>query len=245
MTYLFLHGFTGSPASFDPIAARLASSCRILRPFLSGHGPEGRIVPTFDAEVDRLAAFVRAEAASDLHVLGYSLGARVALGLALRAPELVRRLTLVGASAGIEDPEERHARATADDALAALLMSEGLEAFAGRWEAQPLFATQAELPEPIRAGRQRERRAHDPDALAAALAALSKGRMPSLWPRLSEIAVPVALVVGERDPKFRAEATRMAERLPRATVHVVGGAGHDVGLEQPDALAALLTDEAA
>lgn len=244
MTDLFLHGFTGSPASFDEIAARLPSSARILRPYLSGHGPEGRTVAGFDAEVDRLARFVRAEAASDLHVLGYSLGARLALGLALRAPELVRRLTLVGASAGIEDEAERHARAAADDALAALLMSEGLEAFAQRWEAQPLFASQAALPEAVRARRQRERRSHDPDALAAALAALSKGRMPPLWSRLPSVTVPVALVVGEHDPKFRAEAERMAARLPHARVHVVASAGHDVGLERPAELAALLGGDA-
>ena len=52
--------------------------------------------------------------------------------------------------------------------------------------------------------------------------------------------MPVELVVGERDEKFRAIAERMAERLPDARLHVVEGAGHAVHLERPDAVAELL-----
>ena len=61
--------------------------------------------------------------------------------------------------------------------------------------------------------------------------------MPPLWDRLGELAMPVTLVVGERDAKFRAIAERMAERLPDAEVVVVAGAGHAVALEDPEAVA--------
>ena len=48
--------------------------------------------------------------------------------------------------------------------------------------------------------------------------------------------MPVTLIAGERDAKFRAIAERMAAALPDATLHVVAGAGHAVQLEQPEAV---------
>jgi 2-succinyl-6-hydroxy-2,4-cyclohexadiene-1-carboxylate synthase len=72
--------------------------------------------------------------------------------------------------------------------------------------------------------------------LAAALRGLGTGVMPSLWDRLGELGVPVELVVGERDDKFRAIAGRMEAALADARLHVVPGAGHAVHLEAPEAV---------
>ncbi len=66
------------------------------------------------------------------------------------------------------------------------------------------------------------------------------GALPSLWERLGELALPVELIVGARDGKFRAIAAEMAARLPEAHLHVVPGAGHAVHLERPEAVAAVL-----
>lgn len=238
MTTLLLHGFTGSPASFDRLA--LPRHERVLRPALVGHASNTSVASGFREEVAKLAAYVRAEDAADLHVIGYSLGARLGLALTLEAPELVRRLTLIGGSAGIEDPDQRHARTIADDSMVALLRCQGIPAFLERWLAQPALSGQHALPAPLRADKFVERNSHDPHTLAAALAALSKGRMPSYWPRLGELTVPTTLIVGEHDPKFVAEAHAMAARIADAKVIVIEGAGHDVVLEQPDALSALL-----
>jgi 2-succinyl-6-hydroxy-2,4-cyclohexadiene-1-carboxylate synthase len=242
MSGLWLHGFTGSPAAFDAvISARpgLPSPCR---PALAGHGLAPAPVSSFEDEVSRLAGIADETGEGAQQLVGYSLGARFALALALARPRRVRALTLVGASAGIDDPSERRARAEADDRLAELLEQHGLPAFVARWQAQPLFASQARLPAPRRRAREAERLAHLPLALAAALRAFSKGRMPSLWPLLPELAQPVTLVVGALDGKFLGEAERMAARLPRARVVVVPRAGHDVALEQPAALAAVLDE---
>ena len=248
MTTLLLHGFTGSPASFDAIVAGLPRSERTLRPMISGHGIAPALATGFAGELSRIAAFLRAEDAAPeggIHVVGYSLGARLALGLALEHPTLVCRLTLIGPSAGIEAPEARHARTVADDALASMLRCQGLRPFLDHWEALPLFATQRRLPEPVRAARRAERESHDPDALAQALAGLSKGRMPSYASRLGELHVPVTLVAGELDLKFVEEARAMATRIRNAKVVVVPGAGHDVVLEEPSALLGLLNGESA
>lgn len=238
MTTLLLHGFTGSPASFDRLV--LPRHERLLRPALVGHASNTSVASGFREEVAKLAAYVRAEDAADLHVVGYSLGARLGLALSLEAPELVQRLTMIGGSAGIDDPAERQARRVADDSLAALLRCQGIRAFLERWLEQPALSGQHALPARLRADKFVERNSHDPDTLAAALAALSKGRMPSYWPRLGELKVPTTLIVGERDAKFVAEAHAMAARIADARVIVIQDAGHDVVLEQPEALSAHL-----
>ena len=64
--------------------------------------------------------------------------------------------------------------------------------------------------------------------------------MTPLWDRLGELAMPVTLVAGERDAKFREIAERMAAALPAARLEVVPGAGHAVQLERPEAVAAAI-----
>ena len=116
-----------------------------------------------------------------------------------------------------------------------------MEAFAREWAAQPLFADQ---PEAVAAAAHADRLRNTPEGLAAALRGLGTGVMEPLWDRLGELAMPVTLVAGERDEKFRAIAERMAAALPRAEVRVVPGAGHAVQLERPDVVAAAIGGDA-
>jgi pimeloyl-ACP methyl ester carboxylesterase len=105
------------------------------------------------------------------------------------------------------------------------------------WGAQPLFEG---MPRGVAELVDEDRRRNTAPGLAAALRGLGTGVMPSLWDRLGTLDVPVALVVGERDAKFRAIAERMETALPSASLHVVAGAGHAVHLEAPDAVVELL-----
>jgi 2-succinyl-6-hydroxy-2,4-cyclohexadiene-1-carboxylate synthase len=170
---------------------------------------------------------------------GYSMGGRIALSIALdpAARGRISRLILIGASPGIADPDERRARRTADDALADRIEGEGIEAFASTWSSLPLFADQ---PPDVAAAAHAGRLQQSPAGLAAALRGLGTGVMEPLWDRLPRLTIPVALVVGERDAKFRAISERMAELLPDATLRVVPGAGHAAQLEAPAAVADLL-----
>jgi 2-succinyl-6-hydroxy-2,4-cyclohexadiene-1-carboxylate synthase len=223
---LLLHGFTQTGASWDGVrralGGRYTDPARPLVPDL-GAGP-------WEAELDRLEAL-----APLWHVLaGYSMGGRLALALALRRPERVARLVLVSASPGLADASERAARRAADEALAERIEAVGCEAFAREWAAQPLFAGQsAEVAALAHADRLRRSAAEH----AAQLRGLGTGVMPPLWDRLGALAMPVTLVVGERDAKYRAIAERMAERLPDGEIVVVTGAGHAAALEAPEAVA--------
>ncbi|HTA05547.1 MAG TPA: alpha/beta fold hydrolase, partial [Solirubrobacteraceae bacterium] len=201
---------------------------------LPGHGESsshGRPI-SFEGCVEQVLA-----AAPKRFVLcGYSMGGRIALRAALAAPDRVQRLVLVSSTAGIEDAAARHGRSVADRELAERLESIPFEEFIERWRTQPLFADE---PPQVGALARDDHRRNRPEALAAALRGIGTGEMGSLWDRLGELTMPVQFVVGERDAKFRALATRMCTLVRHGEIDVVPG-GHVVPLESPDALARVL-----
>lgn len=226
---VLVHGFTQTRKSWGPIVEGLAKDRQVVAVDAPAHGLSSGYRVGLE-EGARLLGEVGNEAA----YVGYSMGGRLALHLALAAPYLVKRLVLVGATAGIDSDHERAARRAADDVLAAGLEKDGLDAFLERWLANPLFAT---LPRE-RAGIE-DRRENTADALADSLRLMGTGTQLPLWDRLQELTMPVLFVVGEHDEKFTAIAHRMAERWggPPGTAHVaiVHGAGHAAHLERPDA----------
>ena len=231
---VLLHGFTQTRQSWRRTVAALGGRYRALAPDLPGHGQAAERRP---ASFSACAAYVRALAGERCVLAGYSMGGRIALHTALAVPGLVDRLVLIGASPGLADPAERDARRRADEALAERIEAVGVAAFAEEWGAQALFAGQDER---VAAAAHADRLRNTPHGLAAALRGLGTGVMTPLWDRLPQLAIPVTLVVGERDAKFRAVAERMAAALPGARLEVVPGAGHAVQLERPDAVAAAI-----
>lgn len=251
---VLLHGFTGAPASWQPLvdelgAQRALGSLDAPRPVvamaLPGHHPASPVLPGFEANLDAMARALEAAGLVGCDLAGYSLGGRAALGLALRHPHLAASLTLIGAHPGLDDAEERRQRVEQDRAWIALLRERGLAAFLAAWEQQPLFATQQRLAAAALAEQQRVRAGHDPEALARSLAHMGLGAMPAYGPRLAALDLPVTWIAGALDEKFAALARAGVDRLVRAgrdaRLALVPGSGHNVPLEQPAALAALLS----
>ena len=224
-----LHGFAGTGRSWDAVAGDLVA------PDLPGHGEAAGAPVSFDGCVEAVL-----RRAPDRFVLaGYSMGGRIALHVALAAPQRVARLLLISTTAGIEDAAERVARRGADDTLADEIEAGTIEAFADRWMALPLFA--GDPPEARRRWREDILR-NEPGGLAASLRGVGTGAMDSLWDRLSELTMPATILAGERDAKFRALGERLAAALPAAEpLVVVPGAGHGLPREAPQAVAAVLT----
>jgi 2-succinyl-6-hydroxy-2,4-cyclohexadiene-1-carboxylate synthase len=238
---VLLHGFTGSTATMAGLAEALRSrGCRTVRVDLPGHGRStGSAEPAdyaLDRVTDRLAATI-AGLTRPVDLLGYSMGGRVALAYALDRTSDLRTLVLIGASAGLADPAERSERRAADDALAQRILDEGLEAFVDRWMAQPLFASQERLGPQHRRAARAQRLDNDPAALAACLRGLGTGSQLALHERLPSLALPVAVVTGERDEKFSAVAEEMVTSLPDAVHIAVEGVGHAPHVEAPLATA--------
>ncbi|HZQ28661.1 MAG TPA: alpha/beta fold hydrolase [Acidimicrobiales bacterium] len=223
---VLVHGFTQTGRSWGIIAARLSRSHEVVLLDAPGHGRSSSIrTGLWDGA--RLIGETGGRAA----YVGYSMGGRYCLHLALDRANLVERLVLVGATAGIEDARERMERRKADSEWAQLVIDEGVERFIDRWLSGPLFAHL----DPIQAGRD-TRLENTPLGLASSLRLAGTGTQEPLWDRLPELTMPVLLVVGERDEKFRSIAERMAAAIGRnAAVEVIPGAGHAVHLERPDA----------
>lgn len=241
--WMLLHGFTGSPASWDTVAAHADLGEDPVRPWLTGHGPRwrDRAAATFEGEVARL---VEVAAATDppRRLAGYSLGARVALGMLVARPDLFDSAVLVGVHPGLDDAAERAERRRVDADRAQVLRERGTSAFVERWEREPLFATQTDV-EASALTRQREiRLGHEAEGLARSLEVLGLGAMPSLWSQLGRVRASFTPMVGERDPKFLALAERIAASSARTRVVRVPHAGHNLLLEAPGAVATVLRE---
>lgn len=243
---MLLHGFTGSGRSLDPVARSMAHEFTTLAPDLPGHGRSiGGVVPRdygFERCLERLVTTLACAGHSRAHWLGYSMGARLALGCAIRHPERVASLVLIGARAGIADDGERAARRDADEALARRIETEGVEAFVDAWVSQPIFATQRRFGSAFLEAGRRERLANVASELAAGLRGLGPGSQPPLFDALERVEVPVLLVAGALDRPFVEQARELARRLPAAEVCEIEDAGHAVHLEQPVAFIAAALD---
>lgn len=237
---LWLHGFLGDPRDWDEVITQTGRvSTGGLRPTLPGHGPAPGPVPADLAGwTDWLLDLTRGR--PPLEVVGYSLGGRLALHLALAAPERVARLALLGAGPGLESSAAREERRLRDEAWAARLERDGLERWLKAWYAQPLFrplAARLGLDELLR-----RRGVGEAGALAAVLRAVSPAGQANLWPRLPELAMPVLWLAGDKDKNYADVARRGAARCPRGRRALVPGSGHAAHLEEPAALGACLAD---
>ena len=239
---LFLHGFMGSGADWAGEISALDEHFYCVAPDLPGHGSSLGLPPdayTIEGTTRALLDLLDELGITRAALIGYSMGGRLALYLALRHPERCSGLCLESASPGIEEPAERQARREADEERARRLESGDLASFLKDWYRQPLFASLAR-----REGLLREtiesRMRNDEGELARSLRSLGTGIQPSLWDELGTLQVPALAVAGDLDEKHAGISTRMASLSPRIRVAVVPGAGHNVHLESPEEYLALL-----
>jgi 2-succinyl-6-hydroxy-2,4-cyclohexadiene-1-carboxylate synthase len=225
---VLVHGFTQTGASWQPIAAELARRHRVVCVDLPGHGRSADV----RADLWGTARLVGAVGGRAAYV-GYSMGGRLALHLALRRPDLVSRLVLLGATGGIDDPAERVVRRAADETLANTLQESGVEAFLDRWLASPLFERLSSEDAGVE-----HRLANTADGLASSLRLTGTGQQEPLWDRLGAIGtagIPVLVVAGALDDKFRALGERLVAAMgSTARLALVDDAGHAAHLERPD-----------
>ncbi len=234
MRVALLHGFAHTPASWREVLAALPPDLDARAVVTPGHDPSAPVAPTWDQTIDHLAAAIRGTTI----VVGYSFGARLALGLLAR--EAIAGTILIGVHPGLADDAARGERRAADAAWAARLRAEGTAAFLTAWELQPTFATQTRAPLAVRDRRRVERGSLEPHALAAALDVLGLGAMPDLRETLVSRHRCAHLIVGGDDDKFLAVARTLQHVAPALPIDVVDGSGHDPTLEAPAALAATL-----
>ncbi len=234
---LVLHGFSETDDFWsDLLGTHLMPDCALL----PGHGwkpcPEGTTVRSV------AAALAKRLPPDGADLLGYSLGGRIALQLALDHPDRVRRLVLVSCTAGVRDQAERQSRLARDERLAQILEEDGIGPFLNLWEGNPSLRPCKPLPHRIHETLRSMRMNQDPRGLAAALRHLGVGAMEDLWPRLGGLAMRTLLIAGASDSRYLALMGEMQRRIPDARLEVVAEAGHAVHREQPFALRRLVSD---
>lgn len=242
---VLLHGFTGSSQTWSPVSEMLVQHHHVVAIDIIGHGrSDAPVTPdrySFERVLHDLASIVNTLGIPRAAWLGYSMGGRLALGLALRHPHRVTSLILESASPGIADSTDRAARRAADDLLATRIEAQGIEAFVDAWERLPLWTSQQRLPTRPRAAQREIRLSNRAPGLAGSLRGMGAGTQPSLWDRLHEIDMPVYIIAGELDEKFSSIARNMHTAMPASQLEIVADAGHAVHLEQPTTYARLVT----
>lgn len=225
------HGFTQTARSWGRFASLVGTGREVVRVDLPGHGGSSEVRADL-TESAKLLAEVASPGDATFDLLGYSLGARVALHLALAAPQGLRRLVLIGGTGGIDDPAQREERRARDDARAAEVEAE-LDGFLTRWVASPMFAG-------LRDPGLDERRRNTKEGLASSLRLAGAGSQAPLWGRLAELRPPLLAVAGADDVRFALAAARLARGAPDGVFSLVPGAGHAAHLAQPDLCAAIV-----
>ena len=230
-TLVLVHGFTQTRRCWGPEVDALATDHEVVLVDAPGHGGSASIRAGL-----RTGGRLIADQGGAATYLGYSMGARFCLHIALTNPELVRGLVLLGATAGIEDPTEREQRRQQDLATSARIGRDGLERFLDDWLAQPLFAGL-----PAERACRAERLENTVDGLRSSIEQAGTGSQDPAWHKLHRLDMPILVLAGADDAKFSALAARLAEEIgDNATLALVDGAGHAAHLEQPDRFLSIL-----
>jgi pimeloyl-ACP methyl ester carboxylesterase len=243
---LLIHGSTASAASWDPVVPSLASTYRVIRVDLPGHGRSSSPATGYDipAQARRVGAALDRIGASRVTVAGHSMGCMVATALAEQRPATVAALALIGMGPGLD--------AKIPDGLLLRLLQ---RPFPGRlmWR----LRTKAAVRQAIRRCAL-ARRADIPDAMIRdtlrmtyrAFAATTSAALEYLWQRtlpdrLAVLGVPVLVIAGSQDPRYRSSSAAAYRSVPGARVELLPGVGHFPMLEDPQTTSALLLDFAA
>ncbi|MFS0644315.1 2-succinyl-6-hydroxy-2,4-cyclohexadiene-1-carboxylate synthase [Siminovitchia sp. 179-K 8D1 HS] len=234
---MLLHGFTGNGGTWKETINILSGSFRTIAVDLPGHGQTDAPADLAKYEMEAVAAhlleLLNRLKIDHVHLLGYSMGGRLALGMSILYPERFKSLMLESSSPGLRTKVEREQRIMADQQLAEKILKDGIESFVDYWENIPLFSTQKALPvEKQRAIRQ-SRLKNRAKGLANSLLGMGTGRQPSWWDRLQELQVPVLVICGELDVKFCRIAKEMDKRIPDSRLVILEGAGHALHVEEP------------
>jgi 2-succinyl-6-hydroxy-2,4-cyclohexadiene-1-carboxylate synthase len=223
---VLIHGFTQSARSWGTVGAALAEAHTVIVLDAPGHGQSAAITADLPTGADLMA-----QAGGEASWLGYSMGGRYALHIALRHPHLVRRLVVVSATGGIDDSAGRALRREADEALAVRVEADGVAPFVAWWLERPLFATL-----PPGAAALESRLGGSASGLASSLRLAGTGTMEPLWAQLHRLAMPVLVVAGSNDDAYLAHGRRLVECVgANAALAIVPNAGHACHLEQPEA----------
>jgi 2-succinyl-6-hydroxy-2,4-cyclohexadiene-1-carboxylate synthase len=243
---LLLHGFTGDSSTWTPFCPVWGKHSQLIIPDIIGHGatesPEDMNRYAIESAAADLIVLLNQLEIDQIDLLGYSMGGRLALTLAILYPERVRKLILESASPGLRTNEERMLRRMKDKELANFIKEQGIIPFVDYWEAIPLFSTMSSLPNFIKEAIREQRLSNHAQGLANSLIGMGTGSQPSWWDQLNGLSCEVLLLTGEKDEKFCKIAETMAEYMRKASWIVINNGGHAIHVEQREKFGTIVSD---
>lgn len=242
-----LHGFTGNGATMQPLIEAVRGERRALLIDCIGHGASdapAHLEPyEMNSVVDQYLSIIGHQPPGSVHLIGYSMGGRIALSMAARAPWYFASITILSATPGLSDPVERAARHEADQTLANRIEADGVEAFLDWWLERPIFAPMVAKLDPAQlAATRTQRMSAHATGLANSLRGTGTGSMSPVWPMLAALRSPLLALAGELDATYVDIAEQIAQAAPFGRFEVIPSAGHALHVENPDAVSHLVGD---
>jgi len=232
---VLLHGFTGDTTIWDDLRKHFETSHHVIAIDILGHGqsdkPEDVSAYSMENVACDILKLLDTLTHGKVHLLGYSMGGRLALYMANRFPERFHSLILESASPGLATQPERNERCERDNALADKIEANGIEWFVDFWEGLSLWESQKQLPDEVLAKQREQRLRNDPTGLANNLRGMGTGVQPNLWDELPNLTMPTQLIVGEHDHKFIRINHEMSKRIPDVSMTTIPNAGHTAHME--------------
>ncbi|MER2059082.1 MAG: 2-succinyl-6-hydroxy-2,4-cyclohexadiene-1-carboxylate synthase [Niallia sp.] len=235
---LLLHGFTGDSGTWLPFIPVWKKNYKVITVDIVGHGktdsPEDVADFSMKESMDHLKEIIDSLRISPVHLLGYSMGGRLALAYCIEYPETVKKLILESASPGLKTEEEQRQRRIQDEKLGDSILEQGIINFVDKWEKIPLFKSQERLDSTVKQTIRNQRLANNPIGLAYSLKGMGTGAQSSYWSQISKIKTDTLLLTGELDPKFNQIAEEMVKSNKKMRHLNVNDAGHAIHVEKPE-----------
>lgn len=230
---VLVHGFTQTHETWVDVIDSLKQNFEVIAVDAPNHGDSCDISLNLESGAKAIG-----EVGGNATYIGYSLGGRFCLTLALAEPQLVSRLVLISTTAGIEDKEQRSERIRNDEELARRIEQIGVNQFIDEWLNQSLFAGLNN-----ETNQRGVRLKNTAIGLSSSLRLCGAGRQQPTWSRLKELTMPVLVIAGANDEKYRRLAERLVSEIgDNATLKIVENSGHTPHLEQPEIFQDLLSN---
>lgn len=229
---VFLHGFLGSSDDFFFFLGELSKSHYSLAFDLPGHGKSlflSNDSYLIENTIDTLYSNLCTLGVNKVHLVGYSMGGRIALSFANAYPEMISSLTMISSTAGLKTEEERRLRIENDAKIIDKIITMEFTDFLHFWYSQQIFSFSSERINSVLS----QRVMNDKSEIIKSLQLAGTGMMTPLWDKLSNLNFPILLLSGGKDKKFIRICEEMHNLLPNSRNIIVENSSHNLLLDAP------------
>lgn len=233
----FLHGFSGSAKDFFFLIDKNLEANLIFIDMI-GHGEsdspssisfysQNELIRQIDKIIDYFSF-------PEVILFGYSMGGRAALSYAIKNQHKLKALILESSSPGIIDQNEAQKRRQEDKELAEFILSNNIDSFVEKWMSLPLFDSLKLLPFDKYLKHKGEKYRNNKRGIANMLRGFGQGTMTPLWNEIETLAIPVLLIIGEKDLKYKEINYEMQNRIKNCALEIISNSKHIPHLENEE-----------